>query len=132
VTILFLKNSSELLKNCHLLGIPKQSWIASPEAKVLLIIICSAATSYISKSVTSHCDRFWNIEAYLHKSLKKKKVKPSILKLSKNSRIVTAFRRHKTESQCGSWALIYLRQYFCWFYIFTVNFTNSKKAQSVK
>jgi hypothetical protein len=56
VTILVLKSSIELFTNCHSLGIrniellPKfisEVDVASPEAKVPLIIICSAAT-YIS------------------------------------------------------------------------------------
>jgi hypothetical protein len=45
------------------------------------------------------CDRFCNIKAFRHKKMKKEGCKTSLLKFSKTSCIVTAFRRHNTESQ---------------------------------
>jgi hypothetical protein len=47
----------------------------------------------------SQCDGFCNIKAGRHKNSQKELAKTRILKLSKTSRIVTAFSRHKMESQ---------------------------------
>jgi hypothetical protein len=46
----------------------------------------------------SQCDKFCNIKAG-------SKTRP--LKLSKTSRIATAYSRHNTESQCSTWASTY-------------------------
>jgi hypothetical protein len=47
----------------------------------------------------SQCDQFCNIKAGRHKKSEKELAKTRLLKLSKTSRIVTAFNRHKTETQ---------------------------------
>jgi hypothetical protein len=52
-----------------------------------------------SHSSPSQCDGFCNLKADRHKKSQKELAKTRLLKLSKTSRIVTAFSRHNTESQ---------------------------------
>jgi hypothetical protein len=61
----------------------------------------------------SQCDGFCKIKAGRHKKSQKELAKTSLLKLSKTSRIVTAFNRHKTESQIVTIVTVTMRYLGC-------------------
>jgi hypothetical protein len=61
----------------------------------------------------STCDGFCNIIAGRHKKSQKELAKTRLLKLSKTSRIVTAFIGHKTESQMVTIVTVTMRYLGC-------------------
>jgi hypothetical protein len=61
----------------------------------------------------SQCDGFCNIKAGRHKKSQKELAKTRRSKLSKTSRIVTTFNRHKTESQMVTIVTVTLRYLGC-------------------
>jgi hypothetical protein len=82
-------------------------------------IVTTFSESQMVTFVIVECDGFCNIKAGRHKKSQKELAKTRLLKLSKISRIVTAFNRHKTESQMviivtvtsGTWGMSWLSKY---------------------